>query len=136
MNRFEDEEDENRILRDGETFNCRLMLKDSITKSDEQIALDATQAVKMRDAAILNAAHKPGFRYAAPVMTDAAAARNAARNAMYDESDRLESERWRGKSVSDSIDTRSVQYDAVSARAAKEAAYDFYDADLAARYRK
>src|ERR1039458_1558937 len=110
MNRFEDEEDENRILRDGETFNCRLMLKDSITKSDEQIALDATQAVKMRDAAILNAAHKPGFRYAAPVMTDAAAARNAARNAMYDESDRLESERWRGKSVSDSIDTRSVQY--------------------------
>ena len=62
MNRFsfeiKDEEDGKRILKDGESLNCRLMLRDSIGKTDLQIALDATDAIKARDNAILDAAQR------------------------------------------------------------------------------
>jgi hypothetical protein len=145
--RFVDD-DENRILQDGETFNHRLMLRDSITKTDVQIALDATHAVKVRDAAILDAAHKPGFRYA-NVITDAQRARAQSRDTMYEASDRECSEQWRNKApVVDATDdprtawhdahnaTRSAHfadsrtYDAATAQAAKDAAYNSYDADL------
>jgi len=61
--------DDDSILRDGETRTHRMMMRDSISKP-LQDAIDATQAVKVRDAAILDAASRPGFRYA-NVITDA-----------------------------------------------------------------
>jgi hypothetical protein len=151
----DDDEDGKRILRDGETMTCRLMMKDSITKSPVQLALDATHAVKMKDAAILDAAHKPGFIRTAPVITDAMLARNAARAEYYDAYDQSVSTAWERKApVADATDpdprtawhdahnasraaateahnaSRTDHYDAATARAAKDAAYNSYDADL------
>jgi hypothetical protein len=141
----DDDEDGKRILRDGETMTCRLMMKDSITKSPVQLALDATHAVKMKDAAILDAAHKPGFIRTAPVITDAMLARNAARAEYYDAYDKSISTAWERKApvVTDAADPRTAyhnsvkekysrtdHYDAATAQAAKDAAYDSYDADL------
>jgi hypothetical protein len=141
--RFVDDDD-NSILKDGETISVRMMMRDSITKSDAQIALDATQAVKIRDAAILDAAHRPGFIRAAPVMTDAAVARNNARGEIYDAYDRDLADAWRRKdaTVTDATDSRTAyhdsvkekysrtdHYDAAKARAARDAAYAAYDSE-------
>jgi hypothetical protein len=115
---FVDDTDENRILRDGEIYSCHMMMRDSITKSDAQIALDATRAVKMRDAAIHNAKHSPGFIRAAPVITDAMLARNAARAEYYDAVDRELENAWRGKApVADATgdDPRKAWHDANNA---------------------
>src|ERR1035437_9249050 len=76
MTRFIDEDDENYILKDGESRSCRLMMKDSITP---------------RDAVIFDAAsHRPGHRY--PATNDA-----AKRNEMYADADRELSDAWKTK---------------------------------------
>ena len=125
------------VLQDGHSLNHRLMLKDSISKTEVQIALDATEAVKVRDAQILAATRRPGFVYDT-TLDSQASARASARQTSYDLYDKEISTAYLGKAapVTDAIDPRTQQYDAASARAEKEKAYLAYDADLAARYRK
>jgi hypothetical protein len=124
------------ILRDGETLTHKLMMRDSVTKSDVQIALEATQAVMARDVALLARNRRPGFYYADSMVDSGAEARAVARQATYDAYDKDVSTAWMGKAatatVNDSaaVDPRTQQYDAVAAKAAKEAAYSAYDATV------
>jgi hypothetical protein len=144
------------ILRDGETRTHRMMMRDSITKTPIEIALDATHAVKVRDAAILDAASRPGFRHTAPLITDAHRARAAQRDKMYEASDREVSDAWRRKdTVIADTDTRQAwhdarnaeltkradvsrteHFDAATAQGLKDAAYAAVDADLTEAWRK
>jgi hypothetical protein len=88
--------DDDGILRDGETRTHRMMMRDSATKTNAQIALDATEALKVRDAAIFAASRRPGFVYDS-TLDSQATARAAARQASYDEYSREVSNAWRRK---------------------------------------
>jgi hypothetical protein len=149
--RFDDDETilKDGILKDGATLTVKMFMKDGVTPnpnlSPVQLAVAATQNAMADDAAILDAAHKPGFIRAAPVITDAMVARNKARAEYYDAYDQSVSTAWERKApVADATDdprtayhdsvkekySRTDLYDAASARDAKEAAYAAYDATV------
>jgi hypothetical protein len=106
---------DNEILADGDTLSHRMMMKDSTHDAAAiKTALDVTQVVKVRDAAILDAASKPGFRYSGAV-TDAQKARAQARDALYEASDREVSNAWRRQDTvaqADAFDPRTAWHDA------------------------
>jgi len=109
-------DDEDRILRDGETFTHRMMMRDSISKP-LQDALDATEALKLRDAAAFANSRRPGFHYADSAVDSRAEARARNRQLSYDEYSRDISEAWRGKApVADgAADPRQAWHDARNA---------------------
>jgi hypothetical protein len=140
--------DDDSILRDGESYNHRLMLRDSIS-NPIQDALDATEALKVRDAAILAASRKPGWHFADSAVDSRAEARAAARQASYDEYSREVSNAWRRKDtviVDAAVDPRAAWHAARDAsraagtndarRAVMDAAYAQYDSEITDAWRK
>jgi hypothetical protein len=97
MTRFIDEDDENYILKDGESRSCRLMMKDSITPNPALSSVQRAIAASHGDATTFDAStfdaasHRPGHRYS----NDTAAA--ATRDAMYADADRKLSDAWKTK---------------------------------------
>jgi hypothetical protein len=88
MFKFEILDDDDTILRDGETFTNRMMMRDSKTLTPIEIADAATKAVMAHDAAAFAAARRPGFYYADAAVDSRAEARAAARQTSYDSYDR------------------------------------------------
>jgi hypothetical protein len=104
------------VLRDGETLTHRMMMRDSA--DPRQIALDATEALKVRDAQVLAASRKPGFVYSS-VLDSQASARAAARQSSYDSYDRDISTAWQRKDtvIADAaVDPRAAWHDARAQR--------------------
>jgi hypothetical protein len=142
----EDSLDERGLVRDGHVLRCGMMFKDSV--DPVQQALDATEALKMRDAAILAASRKPGFHYADSTLDSQATARAAARQASYDIYDREISTAYLRKEavIADAaVDPRQAWHaaranrtaDANDAHAAvMDAAYAAVDEELRNAWRK
>jgi hypothetical protein len=119
---FEVKDTDDTILRDGETRTHKMMLRDSVTKTDTQIALDATEALKVRDAAILAASRKPGFVYST-TLDSQATARAASRQASYDAyDDQLRASYFKhAPVVTDAVDPRQAWHAARANRTADAA---------------
>jgi hypothetical protein len=139
-------DNEDTILRDGETLTNRMMMRDSVTRDAVQIALDATEALKVRDAAIFAASRRPGFVFS-DTLDSQATARAAARQTSYDSYDRDISTAWQRKApVTETVDTRQAWHDAHNAeraasgtdtrRATMDAAYAAVDEELQNAWRK
>jgi hypothetical protein len=145
----EDDEnfDENGILKDGKHASLKMFMKDSIT-TDAQIALDATEALKLRDAAIFAASRKPGFHYADSAVDSRAESRAANRQASYDAYDeQLKASYFKQAPVAtDAVDPRQAWHAARDAsraadasdtrRATIDAAYAAVDEELQNAWRK
>jgi hypothetical protein len=142
--------DDDTILRDGETFTNRMMMRDSIAKplTPLEIADAATKDVMARDLAAFAAARRPGFHYADSAVDGRAEARAANRQASYDAYDeQLKASYFKQAPVADAaVDPRQAWHDARNAgraagtndarRAVMDQAYAQYDSEISDAWRK
>jgi hypothetical protein len=128
MTKFLDEDDENYILKDGESRTCRMMLKDSITPNPDfspvQRAIAASHDTATFDAAshrpghrypsgVNDSLHQPGFRYGV---------HDAATERAYADAERDLTNSWKSN--------KAGHTDAIPVADSREAAYAAYRRDL------
>ena len=135
--KFVDDDDDNRgLLRDHETRSHPMMFADAVDPI--KLALDATEAFLVKDAALLSQTRRPGFYRAGDAVDSRAAARAASRQRTYNAYDKEISTAWMGKAapVANHAAVDTSTYDAVTAKTRKDAALDAYDLELTNSWKK